>query len=101
MGWLPTVVWVLVLVVAGMVLLVVVASRVFGALGRTRVATETLNTSVTGRTRRIQAGVEEARAWRAAHRRSVPAAEAAAAGPASGVAEEPSVGATAGRRPAA
>jgi hypothetical protein len=94
MGWLPTVV----LVVVGFALLAVAAWRTVGALRRARVASETLNTSVTGRTRRIQAGVEEAREWRAAHRAPAPADEPDLV---SGLAEAPSVGTTAGRRPAA
>ena len=94
MGWLPTVL----LVVVGLALLAVAAARTFGALRSARIASGTLNTSVTGRTRRIQAGVEEAREWRAAHRAPAPADEPDLA---PGVAEAPSVGITAGRRPAA
>jgi HAMP domain-containing protein len=95
MGWLPTVV----LVVVGIVLLGVLALRLSGALRRTRIAARTLNTSVTGRTRRINAGLDEVRVWRAAHRRPAPAADVSSS--VSGRAEAPALGAAAGRRPAA
>jgi hypothetical protein len=62
MGWLPTAV----LIVLGIVLLALPGMRVLGALRRARAASETLNTSVTGRARRISAGVAEVRIWRTA-----------------------------------
>lgn len=99
MGWSPAAVLVLVLVVVGVALLAVVASRVVGALRRTRAASDLLNTSVTGRTRRIQAGVGEAREWRAAHRGSAPAGAEPGSDP--GLTRESPVGSVAGRPPAA
>jgi len=64
MGWLPTAV----LAVLGITLLALLGLRVAGALRRTLVASRRLNTSITGRTRRIDAGLAEVRAWRDAHR---------------------------------
>jgi hypothetical protein len=66
MGWLPTAV----VVLLGLVLLALVAVRVGGALRRTRAASVTLNTAVTGRSRRIAAGLAEVREWRESHRRA-------------------------------
>ena len=66
MGWLLTAV----LVLLGLVLLALVAVRVVGALRRARAASATLNTAITGRSRRISAGLGEVREWRAAHRRT-------------------------------
>jgi len=74
MGWLPTAA----LIVLGIVVLALVGMRVLGALRRARAASERLNTSVTGRARRISAGVAELREWRAATAPAVaetPAAE--------------------------
>jgi hypothetical protein len=62
MGWLPTAV----LIVLGIVVLALLGMRVLGALRRARAASETLNTSVTGRATRISAGVAEVRLWRTA-----------------------------------
>jgi len=62
MGWLPSAA----LIVFGILVLALLGIRVLGALRRARAASETLNTSVTGRTRRISAGVAELREWRAA-----------------------------------
>ena len=85
MGWLLTAV----LVLLGLVLLALVAVRVGGALRRTRAASVTLNTAVTGRSRRIAAGLAEVREWREAHRR-VPG-DPAPGEPQPGSAVEPAV----------
>jgi hypothetical protein len=62
--------WVLAgaLVVLGILVLVAPLPRVLHALRRTRSAAETLRTAITGRSRRVQVGLAELRAWRAAHR---------------------------------
>lgn len=83
MGWLLTAV----LVLLGLVLLALVAVRVGGALRRARAASVTLNTAVTGRSRRIAAGLAEVREWRDSHRR-VPGSVEPAAEPAAPGAEE-------------
>jgi hypothetical protein len=68
MGWLPTAV----LVVVGILFLALVLLRVFTALRLVRTASERLNTAVTGRSRRIGAGLDEVRAWRAAQHPATP-----------------------------
>jgi hypothetical protein len=80
MGWLPTAV----LVVVGILLLALLVLRVVSALRLVRTASERLNTAVTGRSRRIGAGLDEVRAWRAAHHQAPDsgALPAGAAGPA-------------------
>jgi hypothetical protein len=66
MGWLLTAV----LVLLGLVLLALVVLRVVGALRRAGAASATLNTAITGRSRRISSGLAEVREWREAHRRA-------------------------------
>ncbi|HEV7791652.1 MAG TPA: hypothetical protein VGP05_21780 [Pseudonocardia sp.] len=78
MGWLPTAV----LVVVGILFLALVLLRVLTALRLTRTASERLNTAVTGRSRRIGAGLDEVRAWRAAQH---PATHPATPGPAGSI----------------
>jgi hypothetical protein len=78
MGWLPTAV----LVVVGILFLALVLLRVFTALRQVRTASERLNTAVTGRSRRIGAGLDEVRAWRAARH---PATHPAPPGPAGSI----------------
>jgi hypothetical protein len=68
MGWLPTAV----LVVVGILFLALVLLRVLTALRLVRTASERLNTAVTGRSRRIGAGLDEVRAWRAAQHPEAP-----------------------------
>jgi hypothetical protein len=68
MGWLPTAV----LVVVGILFLALVLLRVLTALRLARTASERLNTAVTGRSRRIGAGLDEVRAWRAAQHPATP-----------------------------
>jgi hypothetical protein len=68
MGWLPTAV----LVVVGILFLALVLLRVFTALRLVRTASDRLNTAVTGRSRRIGAGLDEVRAWRAAKHPATP-----------------------------
>jgi hypothetical protein len=68
MGWLPTAV----LVVVGILLLALLALRVVSALRLARTASERLTTAVTGRSRRIGAGLAEVRAWRAAQHPATP-----------------------------
>lgn len=64
MGWLPSVVVLLV----GLALLALVALRVFRMLRRTQGAAEALTIAVSGRTMRVRAGVGELNAWRAQRR---------------------------------
>ncbi|HEY2097122.1 MAG TPA: hypothetical protein VGH72_11695 [Pseudonocardia sp.] len=68
MGWLPTAV----LVVVGILFLALLLLRVITALRLVRTASERLNTAVTGRSRRIGAGLDEVRAWRAAQHPATP-----------------------------
>jgi hypothetical protein len=68
MGWLPTAV----LVVVGILFLALLLLRVLTALRLVRTAAERLNTAVTGRSRRIGAGLDEVRAWRAARHPATP-----------------------------
>jgi hypothetical protein len=68
MGWLPTAV----LVVVGILFLALLLLRVVTALRLVRTASERLNTAVTGRSRRIGAGLDEVRAWRAAQHPATP-----------------------------
>jgi hypothetical protein len=56
------------LVVLGILVLLAPVPRVLHALRGTRSAAEVLRTAITGRSRRIQAGLAELRAWRAARR---------------------------------
>jgi hypothetical protein len=63
-GWVPAVA----LAVLGFLLLVASLPRVLRALRRTQGAARTLRTALTGRGRRINTGLAELRAWRAAHR---------------------------------
>ncbi|HEY2205039.1 MAG TPA: hypothetical protein VGH99_11270 [Pseudonocardia sp.] len=64
MGWLPTVL----LLVVGLLVLVLLAVALVGAVHRARRASDRLTTALTGRTSRVRAGVAELTAWRAARR---------------------------------
>ncbi|WP_037078374.1 hypothetical protein [Pseudonocardia spinosispora] len=64
MGWLPSAL----VVVVGLLVLGLVAVRVFRVVRRTQGAVEALSISVSGRRMRVQAGVDELNAWRAQRR---------------------------------
>jgi hypothetical protein len=71
--WLPSIV----VLAVGLVGLLVLVLVLLGHLRRTQEAQRRLTVAVRGRTATLRAGLDETRAWRAAHRGPAPAEEPA------------------------